>query len=107
MSTDNLARKPHEVSRILAAIETKLLELAKAPQNTSPARSRQSHRPPRFLAGRDPRRVRAAEAATKAYDGLQLHRAAYGGRQEITDAVQSCLREQLKKGKSLRMSSIR
>jgi len=55
-----------------AAIETKLRELAKAPQNTSPGRSRQSHWPPRSLAGRDPRCVRAAEAATKAYDGLHL-----------------------------------
>jgi hypothetical protein len=35
-------------------------------------RSRQSHWPPRSLAGRDPRCVRAAEAPTKAYDGLHL-----------------------------------
>jgi short-chain Z-isoprenyl diphosphate synthase len=46
--------------------------------------------------------VRAAEAATKDYDGLHLTiAAAYGGRQEITDAVQSFLRQQLKKGKKL------
>jgi len=46
--------------------------------------------------------VRAAEAATKDYDGLHLTiAAAYDGRQEITDAVQSFLREQLKNGKKL------
>jgi short-chain Z-isoprenyl diphosphate synthase len=46
--------------------------------------------------------VRAAEAATEGYDGLQLTiAAAYGGRQEITDAVQSFLREQLMKGSTL------
>src|SRR6266852_8308607 len=32
LSTDNLARKPQEVSGILAAIEAKLLALAKAPE---------------------------------------------------------------------------
>src|SRR6516164_9683742 len=32
LSTDNLARKPQEITGILAAIETKLLKLAKAPQ---------------------------------------------------------------------------
>src|SRR5215470_16733936 len=32
LSTDNLARKPQEVSGILTALETKLLHLAKAPQ---------------------------------------------------------------------------
>ncbi len=102
LSTDNLARNPQEVSGILTAIETKLRKLAKA---------RQIHRqrvrvraigcldllPPATLAA-----VRAAEAATEGYDGLQLTiAAAYGGRQEITDAVQSFLREQLNKGRTL------
>jgi len=46
--------------------------------------------------------VRAAEIATQDYDGLCLTiAAAYGGREEITDAVQSFLREQLKSGKKL------
>lgn len=102
LSTDNLARKPHEVSGILAAIETKLLELAKAPQiHRQRVRVRAigclDLLPPATLAA-----VRAAEAATKDYDGLHLTiAAAYGGRQEITDAVQSFLREQLQKGKKL------
>jgi short-chain Z-isoprenyl diphosphate synthase len=38
--------------------------------------------------------VRAAEAATTGYDGIELTIAdAYGGRQEITDAIQAFLRE--------------
>jgi short-chain Z-isoprenyl diphosphate synthase len=103
LSTDNLARKTVEVSGILAAIETKLLQLAKAPEiHRRRVRVRAIGRldllPPATLAA-----VRAAEAATKAYDGLHLTiAAAYGGRQEITDAVQSWLREQLEKGKSLK-----
>src|SRR5215475_3405560 len=102
LSTDNLARKPEEVSGILAAIETKLLELAKAPQiHRQRVRVRAigclDLLPPATLAA-----VRAAEAATKEYDGLHLTiAAAYGGRQEITDAVQSFLREQLTKGRTL------
>ena len=102
LSTDNLARKPHEVSGMLAAIETKLLALAEAPQiHRQRVRVRAigclDLLPPATLAA-----VRAAEAATKDYDGLHLTiAAAYDGRQEITDAVQSLLREQLKEGKRL------
>ena len=102
LSTDNLARKPQEVSGILAAIETKLLKLAKAPQiHRQRVRVRAigclDLLPPATLAA-----VRAAESATEGYDGLQLTiAAAYGGRQEITDAVQSLLREQLTNGRTL------
>jgi short-chain Z-isoprenyl diphosphate synthase len=102
LSTDNLARKPQEVSGILTALETKLLHLAKAPQiHRQRVRVRAIGRldllPAPTLAA-----VRAAEMATRNYDGLHLTiAAAYGGRQEITDAVQSFLREQLKKGKKL------
>jgi len=53
LSTDNLARNPQEVSGILAAIETKLLELAKAPQIHRQRRSRPGDRLPRSVAGRD------------------------------------------------------
>jgi short-chain Z-isoprenyl diphosphate synthase len=102
LSTDNLARKPQEVSGILRAIETKLLKLAKAPQiHRQRVRVRAigclDLLPPATIAA-----VRAAESATEGYDGLQLTiAAAYGGRQEITDAVQSFLREQLAKGRTL------
>jgi short-chain Z-isoprenyl diphosphate synthase len=46
--------------------------------------------------------VRMAEAATGSYDGLQLTiAAAYGGRQEILDAVQAFLTEQREQGRAL------
>jgi len=46
--------------------------------------------------------LRAAESATARYAGIHLSiAAAYGGRQEITDAVQAFLREQQARGKSL------
>jgi short-chain Z-isoprenyl diphosphate synthase len=103
LSTHNLARKPQEVSGILAAIETKLLLLAKAPEiHRQRVRVRAIGRldllPAPTLAA-----VRAAEAATQGYDGMHLTiAAAYDGRQEITDAVQSLLREQLENGKALK-----
>jgi short-chain Z-isoprenyl diphosphate synthase len=46
--------------------------------------------------------IRAAAEATRDYDGMQLTiAAAYGGREEIIDAMQSMLREQLAQSKSL------
>jgi short-chain Z-isoprenyl diphosphate synthase len=47
--------------------------------------------------------VRAAEAATKDYSGMHLTiAAAYGGREEIVDAVRGLLRDQLAQDKTLR-----
>ena len=101
LSEANLGRKPDEVSGILGAIESKLLELARAPEiHRRRVRVRAIGRlellPARTLAA-----VRAAEATTKHYEGMQLTiAAAYSGRQEITDAVQSLLREQLQNGRT-------
>lgn len=101
-STDNFDRRPDEVSGILSAIEAKLTTLALDPRvHRRKVRVRAVGRlellPKSTLAA-----VRAAEAATSAYDDLQLTiAAAYGGRQEITDAVQAFLRDQLQRGKAL------
>jgi short-chain Z-isoprenyl diphosphate synthase len=101
-STDNLQRKPEEISGILAAVEHKLKLLAKDPEIHRQricvrTVGRLELLPPSTLAA-----VRAAEAATKGYDGMYLTiAAAYGGRQEITDAVQSLLGEQASQGKAL------
>ncbi|MEA2780104.1 MAG: short-chain Z-isoprenyl diphosphate synthase [Rhodospirillaceae bacterium] len=101
-STDNFERSPEEISGILAAVETKLGLLAKDPQiHRQRVRVRAVGRL-ELLPGPTLAAVRAAEAATAAYDGMQLTiAAAYGGRQEITDAVQAFLREQQKSGKML------
>jgi short-chain Z-isoprenyl diphosphate synthase len=101
-STDNFDRRPEEVSGILGAIEAKLWRLARDPRvHRRKVRVRAMGRlallPESTLAA-----VRAAEAATSGYDDMQLTiAAAYGGRQEITDAVQAFLREQEQRGMSL------
>jgi short-chain Z-isoprenyl diphosphate synthase len=101
-STDNFGRRPEEVSGILTAVEAKLRMLASDPRvHRRKVRVRAVGRlellPESTLAA-----VRAAEAATSDYDDIQLTiAAAYGGRQEITDAVQAFLRDQERRGKEL------
>jgi short-chain Z-isoprenyl diphosphate synthase len=91
-STDNFQRPPAEVSGILASVEAKLSALTR-----DPAVHRRRVRvraigclamlPEPVLAA-----IRTAERATAEYDGLELNIAvAYGGRQEITDAVRGLL----------------
>jgi short-chain Z-isoprenyl diphosphate synthase len=91
-STDNFQRPAAEVSGILGSIEAKLTALA-----CDPAIHRRRVRvraigclsmlPEPVLAA-----IGAAEHATAGYDGLELNIAvAYGGRQEIADAVRALL----------------
>jgi short-chain Z-isoprenyl diphosphate synthase len=91
-STDNFRRPPEEVSGILASVEAKLRALA-----SDPAIHRRRVRvraigcramlPEPVLTA-----IAAAEGATAKYDGLELNIAvAYGGRQEIADAVRALL----------------
>jgi short-chain Z-isoprenyl diphosphate synthase len=103
LSTDNLKRSPGEVSAILAAIENKLGSLAADRQiHHHKVRIRAVGRlellPPSTLAA-----VRAAEHATSHYQGMTLTiAAAYDGRQEIVDAVQMLLQEQVNRGCDLK-----
>jgi short-chain Z-isoprenyl diphosphate synthase len=102
LSTENIKRAPEEVSGIVAAVEKKLIFLA----NDVKTHRRQIHvravgrlelLPTSTLAA-----VRAAEEATKDNRGLRLTlAAAYGGRQEIVDAIKRMLRELLEQHKSL------
>jgi short-chain Z-isoprenyl diphosphate synthase len=102
LSTDNFQRSREDVSGIFAAIEAKLNLLAADPQiHRRQVRVRAVGRlemlPPSTLEA-----VRRSEAATAGYDGIHLTiAAAYGGRQEITDAVQAFLRDQREHGKGL------
>lgn len=102
LSTENLKRASTEVSGILAAIETKLACLATDPQI--------HHRQVRvrivgrleLLPASTVVAARAAEAATQNYQGITLTiAAAYGGRQEIADAVQMLLRDEMRRGARL------
>jgi short-chain Z-isoprenyl diphosphate synthase len=101
-STENLKRPPEQVTSILAAVEKKLKLLANDGQTHRRriqvrAVGRLELLPSSTLAA-----VRAAEAATQDYRGVYLTiAAAYGGREEIVDAVRALLREQLAQNKSL------
>ncbi len=98
-STDNLKRAPEEVSGILSAVETKLSQLARDPQiHRRRVRVRAVGKlellPDSTLAA-----IRRAEEATAAYDAMVLTIAvAYGGREEIADAVRALLRDRAKQG---------
>jgi short-chain Z-isoprenyl diphosphate synthase len=102
-STENHKRPPEEVTGILAAVEKKLKSLASDDQFHSRrirvrAVGRLELLPPSTLAA-----VRTAEAATGDYNGMHLTiAAAYGGREEIVDAVRGLLREQLAQNKTLK-----
>ncbi len=102
LSTDNFQRSQEEVFGIFAAIETKLSQLAADPLiHRRQVRVRAVGRL-ELLPASTLEVVRRAEAATGAYTGVQLTiAAAYGGRQEITDAVQAFLRDQSEHGKGL------
>jgi short-chain Z-isoprenyl diphosphate synthase len=101
-STDNFSRPAVEVSGILAAVEAKLAALARDPViHSRRVRVRAIGRlcllPEPLIAT-----IECAEAATATYDGIDLNIAvAYGGRQEIADAVQAMLGRMIENGSSL------
>jgi short-chain Z-isoprenyl diphosphate synthase len=93
-STDNFLRPPDEVSGIFAALQAKLEALALDPEiHRRRIRVRAIGRlallPASTLAA-----VHAAEQATSAYDEMELVFAiAYGGREEIADAMRALLKD--------------
>jgi len=102
-STQNFRRPAEEIAGILSAVEKKLELLLTGKQIHSRcirvgAVGRLELLPEATLTT-----LRATEAATRNYNGMRLIiAAAYGGREEISDAVQRLLREQLSQGKSLK-----
>jgi short-chain Z-isoprenyl diphosphate synthase len=100
-STDNRHRSIHEVSGIIGAIEDKLTLLARDPQiHRRRVRVRVVGRtaglPPSTRAA-----IEAAEAATAGYEGMYLIIAvAYGGREEITDAVRALVADRVAAGRT-------
>jgi short-chain Z-isoprenyl diphosphate synthase len=101
-SIDNLRRSQAEVSDILAAVEAKIGALAKDPVIHSrrvrvKAMGRLDLLPPSTRVV-----LRAAEQATADYDALRLTIAiAYGGREEIADAVRDLVRDKVRHGTDL------
>jgi short-chain Z-isoprenyl diphosphate synthase len=100
-STDNLDRPAEQVSGILAAIEEKVATLADHPEiHRRRVRVRAIGKlellPASLVAA-----IRAACHATATYEGMILTIAvAYGGRDEIVDAVRALLAEQAGRGLS-------
>jgi short-chain Z-isoprenyl diphosphate synthase len=101
-STENFRRSAAEIAGILGAVELKLARLA---DDRRVARlgvrlravGRLELLPDSTLAA-----IRAVEAATATHQALTLTIAiAYGGREEIADAVRALLREGVKRGEAL------
>ena len=101
-SMDNLKRPQAEVFGILAAVEAKVGALAKDPaihhrRVRIKAVGRLNLLPPSIATV-----LREAEQATAHYDALTLTIAiAYGGREEIADAVRDLLRDKVRDGADL------
>jgi short-chain Z-isoprenyl diphosphate synthase len=101
-STDNLARQPQEVAGILGAVEVKLRALASDPQIHRRRVRVQAIGRLDLLPGTTIEAIRAAEAATRDYDTMLLSIAvAYGGREEIVDAVRLMLVDAMHEGADL------
>jgi short-chain Z-isoprenyl diphosphate synthase len=101
-STDNLARQPQEVAGILGALETKLRALVGDPQIHRRRVRVQAIGRLELLPDSTIAAIRAAEAATADYDAMLLSIAvAYGGHEEIADAVREMLGEAMRDGASL------
>ncbi len=99
VSTENLDRPIDQVSGILAAIEGKVQSLASDPKiHRRKVRVRAIGKL-ELLPSSTVAAIRSAREATAAYDGMLLTIAvAYGGREEIVDAVRALLHEEMRKG---------
>ena len=101
-STDNFARPPEQIAGILAAIEEKMQRLALDPHlHARRVRVRAIGRIADLPASTRAS-IRAAEQATAGYDGMRLSIAvAYGGHEEIADAVRTLLSQADAEGRTL------
>jgi short-chain Z-isoprenyl diphosphate synthase len=101
-STDNRWRSLEQVSGILAAIEAKVRALADHPKIHRHRVRVQAIGKLDLLPLSLREVIRAASEATTAYEGVMLTIAvAYGGRDEIVDAVRGLLTEQAERGLTL------
>lgn len=97
LSTDNLSRAAEEVGPLLSIICETVENLARSSRFRLVAVGNLD-----LLSEEYAQRLRAAAASTEACTGLHVNIAVgYGGRQEITDAVRSYLRDEAAAGRSL------
>jgi short-chain Z-isoprenyl diphosphate synthase len=101
-STENLARPPEQVSGLLAVVEAKLSQIV-LDQRIHRRRVRvRAVGKLELLPDSTLVAIRRAEEATAGYDGFHLTIAvAYGGRQEIADAVRRLLLDKAKQGETI------
>ena len=101
-STENLARAPDEVRGVLSVVEAKLEALASDPHIHRRRVRVRTVGKLELLPDSTLSAVERAERATAGYGDIVLTFAlAYGGRQEIADAVRSLLCDRIKEGASL------
>jgi short-chain Z-isoprenyl diphosphate synthase len=101
-STDNLGRASDQISGILAAVEAKLKALAHDPQIQRQQVRVQAMGRLELLPATTVAAIRAAEAATERHAAITLTIAvAYGGREEIADAVRGLLAAEAEQGAAL------
>lgn len=98
-SMENLSRPWEEVSGILEAVESKLTKLAGSPWiHRYGVRVRAAGKL-ELLPPSTRQAIEAAQAATRNYDAICLNIAvAYGGREEIVDAMRSFLKDEAGRG---------
>ena len=102
LSTDNVRRDPEEVAHLMTLFRREARKLSVDPRihgNRVRVRAIGQHTdfPPDVLWA-----LRELEENTAGYDGMRLNIAVgYGGREEITDAVQTYLVKQAQAGRSL------
>jgi short-chain Z-isoprenyl diphosphate synthase len=102
-STDNLGRTSDQVSGILAAVEAKMQALAHDPQIQRQQVRVQAMGRLELLPATTVAAIRAAEAATERHAAITLTIAvAYGGREEIADAVRAMLTDEARRGAQLK-----
>lgn len=107
-STDNLQRPSEELAGMLGAVEAKLRSLVEDPRVHRRRVRVQAIGRLELLPGSTLAAIRAATAATFGYDGMCLTIAiAYGGREEIVDAIRSMLEQAIRDGISLRQANAR
>lgn len=101
-STENLTRPPEEVNGLLSVVEKKLGQIAQDPRVHNRRLKVRAVGKLDLLPDRTLAAIRRAEAATAAYDQAVLTIAvAYGGRQEIADAVRALISDRAKRGEGI------
>lgn len=99
-STDNFSRPTEELDGLMQVTEAKLRALIADPRIHQRRVKVRAVGRVDLLPSSTVAAVRAAEAATQDYGDVELtFAAAYGGREEITDAVKALLRKELVSGK--------